>query len=234
MFFLLRLADPPWLLLAPAGALGTVLVWWQLRHPEPFIDLRMLARNGALVRTYLRQGLTYLVIYCVLYGFSQWLEQAHGYSPFHAGLVMLPMSVAAACCSLAGARTKGVRAPLTVAALCLAAGSVVFLLLAGTSPLIALLCAGALFGIPQGLASTGNQAAVYAQAPPDGVGAAAGLQRTSQYLGAITAAGLIGLLYGQRASDSGLHEIALIGVALALPLLALTLADRALSPRHQP
>ncbi|MFE0190324.1 MFS transporter [Streptomyces sp. NPDC058989] len=234
MFFLLGLADPPWPLLAPAGVLGAVLVWWQLRHPEPFIDLRMLARNGALVRTYLRQGLTYLVVYCVLYGFSQWLEQAHGYSPFHAGLVMLPMSVAAACCSPVGARTKGVRAPLTVAAGCLAAGSAVLLLLAGSSPLLALLCAGALIGIPQGLASTGNQAAVYAQAPADGVGAAAGLQRTAQYLGAITAAGLIGLLYGPRASDSGLHEIALIGIALALPLLALTLADRALRPGHRP
>ncbi|UKY53620.1 MFS transporter [Streptomyces inhibens] len=228
MFFLLRLAAPPWPLLAPAGGLAAVLVWWQLRHPEPFIDLRMLARNRALVLTYLRHGLTYLVIYCVLYGFSQWLEEAHGYSSFHAGLIMLPMSGAAAFCSIAGARTKGIRAPLTVAAACLAVGSAVFLLLQSTGPLIVLLCAGALFGIPQGLASTGNQAAVYAQAPADGVGAAAGLQRTAQYLGAITASGLIGLLYGQRASDSGLHEIALIGVVLGLPLLVLTLADRTL------
>ncbi|REK92113.1 MFS transporter [Streptomyces inhibens] len=228
MFFLLRLADPRWPLLAPAGGLAAVLVWWQLRHPEPFIDLRMLARNRALVLTYLRHGLTYLVIYCVLYGFSQWLEEAHGYSSFHAGLIMLPMSGAAAFCSIAGARTKGIRAPLTVAAACLAVGSAVFLLLQSTGPLIVLLCAGALFGIPQGLASTGNQAAVYAQAPADGVGAAAGLQRTAQYLGAITASGLIGLLYGQRASDSGLHEIALIGVVLGLLLLVLTLADRTL------
>ncbi|MFE0380272.1 MFS transporter [Streptomyces inhibens] len=228
MFFLLRLADPRWPLLAPAGGLAAVLVWWQLRHPEPFIDLRMLARNRALVLTYLRHGLTYLVIYCVLYGFSQWLEEAHGYSSFHAGLIMLPMSGAAAFCSIAGARTKGIRAPLTVAAACLAVGSAVFLLLQSTGPLIVLLCAGALLGIPQGLASTGNQAAVYAQAPADGVGAAAGLQRTAQYLGAITASGFIGLLYGQRASDSGLHEIALIGVVLGLLLLVLTLADRTL------
>lgn len=230
MAFLLRLADPQWLLLAPAGVLAGVLVWWQLRHPAPFIDLRMLARNGALVRTYLRHGLAYLVIYCVLYGFSQWLEQVHGASSFQAGLIMLPMSLAAAVCSLVGARTRGIRAPLTLAAACLALGSGVFLLLQGTGPLLALLCAGALFGIPQGLSSTGNQAAVYAQAPADGVGAAAGLQRTAQYLGAITAAGLIGLLYGQRASDSGLHEIALIGVVLGLLLLALTLADRSLRP----
>ncbi|MGW1377044.1 MFS transporter [Streptomyces sp. NPDC002446] len=190
--------------------------------------------SGALLRTYLRQGLTYLVIYCVLYGFSQWLEEAHGYSPFHAGLIMLPMSGAAALCSLAGARTKGLRAPLAVAAAALAAGSAVFLVLQGTSPLIALLCAGALVGVPQGLAATGNQAAVYAQAPADGVGAAAGLQRTAQYVGALAAAGLIGLLYGQRAADSGLHQIALIGVVLGGLLLALTLADRTLRARQQP
>ncbi|WP_235448957.1 MFS transporter [Streptomyces sioyaensis] len=230
MVFLLHLEDPQWLLLAPAGVLAGVLVWWQLRHPAPFIDLRMLARNGALVRTYLRHGLTYLVLYCVLYGFSQWLEQVHGASSFQAGLIMLPMSLAAAVCSLMGARTKGIRAPLTVAAVCLALGSGVFLLLQGAGPLVALLGAGALFGIPQGLSSTGNQAAVYAQAPADGVGAAAGLQRTAQYLGAITASSLIGLLYGQRASDSGLHEIALLGVVLGLLLLTLTLADRGLRP----
>ncbi|MFI2184377.1 MFS transporter [Streptomyces sioyaensis] len=230
MVFLLHLEDPQWLLLVPAGVLAGALVWWQLRHPAPFIDLRMLARNGALVRTYLRHGLTYLVIYCVLYGFSQWLEQVHGASSFQAGLIMLPMSLAAAVCSLMGTRTKGIRAPLTVAAVCLALGSGVFLLLQGASPLVALLCAGALFGVPQGLSSTGNQAAVYAQAPADGVGAAAGLQRTAQYLGAITASSLIGLLYGQRASDSGLHEIALIGVVLGLLLLTLTLADRSLRP----
>ncbi|WP_235469795.1 MFS transporter [Streptomyces platensis] len=230
MFFLLDLAHPQWPLPAAAAGLAGVLVWWQLRRPEPFLDLRMLARNGPLVRTYLRHGLAYLVIYCVLYGFSQWLEEGPGFSSFQAGLIMLPMSAAAACCSLAGARTKGIRAPLTVAAGALAAGSAVFLLLQGSSPLFALLCAGVLFGIPQGLAATGNQAAVYAQAPDGGVGAAAGLQRTAQYLGAITAAGLIGLLYGAHASDAGLHGIAVTGVVLGLLLLALTLADRSLRP----
>ncbi|WP_438270659.1 MFS transporter [Streptomyces platensis] len=223
MFFLLDLAHPQWPLPAAAAGLTGVLVRWQLRRPEPFLDLRMLARNGPLVRTYLRHGLAYLVIYCVLYGFSQWLEEGHGFSSFQAGLIMLPMSAAAACCSLAGARTKGIRAPLTVAAGCLAVGSAVFLLLQGSSPLFALLCAGVLFGIPQGLTSTGNQAAVYAQAPDGGVGAAAGLQRTAQYLGAITAAGLIGLLYGAHGTDldrelreRGVTQIVLGGIATSI------------------
>ncbi|MFH8407575.1 MFS transporter [Streptomyces sp. NPDC018019] len=234
MFFLLDLAHPRWLLLAPTAVLAAVLARWQLHHPAPFLDLRMLARNGALLRTYLRHGLAYLVIYCVLYGYSQWLEEAHGYSAFHAGLIMLPMSGAAAVCSLAGARTKGIRAPLTAAAVCLAAGAGVCLLLGGGTPLAVLLLTGVLFGVPQGLAATGNQAALYAQAPADGIGAAAGFQRTAQYLGAITSSSLIGLLYGQRATDAGLHEIAVVGLVLGVLLLVLTVADRTLRPRPAP
>lgn len=228
MLFLMDLRHPQWLLLVPFAALGAALVWWQLRRPEPFLDLRMLAGNGALVRTYLRHGLAYLVIYLVMYGFAQWLEDAHGMSAFHAGLVTLPMSLAAAACSLLGARTKGIRGPLALSGLLLLAGSAVLLVSGHTTPVALLLVAAVLFGMPQGLAGTGNQAAVAAQAPRDGVGAAAGLQRTAQYLGAITASSLIALCYGTRADDAGLHQIAGAAGLLSLALLALTLTDRAL------
>ncbi|WP_079139039.1 MFS transporter, partial [Actinacidiphila rubida] len=219
MFFLMRLDAPPWPLLGVAAALGAVLVRWELRRSEPFLDLRMLARNRGLSLTYLRHGMTYLVIYCVMYGYAQWLEEAHGMSSARAGLVMLPMSVAAMGTSLLGARTRGIRAPLTVAGVLLVAGAGVLLVAGHTTPAFALAAAGALFGLPQGFASTGNQAAVYAQAPPGGTGSAAGLQRTAQYLGAITAAALIGLFYGQRASDSGLHDMALTSGLLAVAVL---------------
>ncbi|WP_436845016.1 MFS transporter [Streptomyces roseoverticillatus] len=182
----------------------------------------------ALLRTYLRHGLAYLSIYSALYGYSQWLEEAHGYTSFQTGLVMLPMSLAAAACSLLAARTKGLRAPLTTAAALLAAGSGVLVAATGGTPLVALLVAAALFGIPQGLFSTGNQAAVYAQARPDRVGSAAGLQRTAQYASAMAATGLLALCFGQRAGDAGLHRLAAVTGVLSLLLLALTATDRAL------
>ncbi|MFI1676088.1 MFS transporter [Streptomyces sp. NPDC020607] len=229
--FLLDLRHPMWPLLAPVVLLAALLTWWQLRHPHPFIDLRMLGTNHALARTYLRHGLSYLVVYCVMYGFTQWLEEERGYSSLHTGLVMLPMSLAALACSLIGARTKGIRAPLTVAAVLLAAGSSLLLFTTGSTPLAVLLLAGACFGIPQGLLGTGNQAAVQQFAPPEAIGAAAGLQRTAQYIGAITASGLIGLAYGQRADDGGLHLMAAVGAVLALALIVLTATDRALRRR---
>ncbi|WP_275561576.1 MFS transporter [Streptomyces sp. 5-6(2022)] len=231
MIFLMDLERPNWALLPVVLVLAGVLTWWQLRRPRPFIDVRMIGRNRSLALTYLRHGTAYLVIYMVMYGYAQWLEEGHGYSASRAGLIMLPMSGAAAVCSLLGARTKGIYAPLVLAAVLLAAGSGVLLLADESTPLVALLLAAVLFGLPQGLSSTGNQAAVYTQAPPDSVGAAAGLQRTSQYLGAITAAGLIGLFYGQRATAAGLHGIAMVAGALSLAVLVLTATDRALRGR---
>ncbi|WP_328470971.1 MFS transporter [Streptomyces sp. NBC_00448] len=228
MLFLMRLAAPPWPLLPVAAVLGGVLAWWELRRPAPFLDLRMLARNRPLSLTYLRHGMTYLVVYCVMYGYAQWLEDAHGYSSATAGLLMLPMSVAAMATSLLGARTKGIRAPLITAAVLLLGGSGLLLAAGHTTPAVALGAAGALFGLPQGLTSTANQAAVYAQAPSGETGSAAGLQRTSQYLGAITAASLIGLFYGRRATDAGLHEMALTSAGLGVAVLVLTVADRSL------
>ncbi|MGW5865052.1 MFS transporter [Streptomyces sp. NPDC055239] len=229
--FLLDLAHPLWWLLAPVAVLSTVLTWWQLRHPHPFIDLRMLGRNHALARTYLRHGLSYLVVYCVMYGFTQWLEEARGLSSLHTGLVMLPMSLAALACSLLGARTKGIRAPLGIASVLLVVGSALLFFTSGSTPLAVLLLAGACFGIPQGLMGTSNQAAVQSFAPADEIGSAAGLQRTAQYIGAIAASGLIGLAYGQRADDAGLHLMGAVGAVLALALVALTFTDRALRAR---
>ncbi|WP_328887282.1 MFS transporter [Streptomyces sp. NBC_00316] len=231
VFFLLDLSHPLWWLLAPFAVLTAVLVWWQLRRPQPFIDLRMIAGNAALARTYLRHGLSYLLIYCVMYGFTQWLEEARGYSSGYTGLLMLPMSVAALVCSLLGARTKGIRGPLTLACVLLTVGAAVLMFLSGSTPVAVLLLAGACFGIPQGLIGTSNQAAVQAYAPPESIGSAAGLQRTAQYIGAITASSLIALAYGQSASVGGLHLMAAVSAVLGLLLIILTVTDRALRTR---
>ncbi|MFD8572127.1 MFS transporter [Streptomyces sp. NPDC059639] len=232
VFFLLDLAHPLWWLLAPFAVLTAGLLWWQLRCRTPFIDVRMLAGNGPLARTYLRHGLSYLLIYCVMYGFTQWLEEGRGYSSGHTGLLMLPMSLAALVCSLIGARTKGIRVPLIVASALLTAGAALLAFVSGSTPLAVLLLAGACFGIPQGLIGTSNQAAVQEYAPAADIGAAAGLQRTAQYIGAITASSLIALAYGQSADDAGLHLMATVSAVLGVLLVALTVTDRALRRQH--
>ncbi|WP_243640195.1 MFS transporter [Streptacidiphilus pinicola] len=228
MLFLMNLAHPDWLLLALALLLGAALVALELRAGQPFLDLRLLGRSPGLTRTFARSGMTYLVLYCMLYGFSQWMQESHGLSAFHAGLIALPMSVTAGVFSLLGARTRTLRAPLVALTLLLGAGSALLLLLDGHTPVAVLVLASTVFGVGQGLASSCNQAAVYAQAPADGTGSAAGLQRTSIYLGAILSSSVLALLYGTRATDAGLHGIAAVMGVLCAVLLLFTTADRAL------
>jgi sugar phosphate permease len=74
--------------------------------------------------------------------------------------------------------------------------------------------------------STSTQAAVYIQSPAEGIGSAAGLQRTAQYLGAIAAAGLLAIMFGPRATDHGFHGVAIAMGVLSALLLVFTFFDR--------
>lgn len=75
---------------------GISLILWELKVELPFIDIRILSKNLALTRIYIRLALLTLCIYTVLYGFTEWLEAGHGFSSSEAGLLLLPMSILSA------------------------------------------------------------------------------------------------------------------------------------------
>lgn len=227
MTFLMDLKSRPlWWALWGAVAFGAALTLHSLRRSQPFIDVRMLWRNVPLVVTYARAGAISMIVYCVFYGFAQWLESAVGLSSAAAGLVTLPMSLVAAVSSVTGVRSKGLRGPFLVSMGAAAAGCSCLLLVNHATPIWILALAVMLFGIPQGTFSTATQAALYLQAPAEEIGAAAGLQRTAQYIGAIVAASLLAAMYGQRASDPGVHRLAMVTGVLSALLFAVTLFDR--------
>src|SRR6267154_1547086 len=214
MFFLMSLGHPNWPMLAVSVLLGFVLTRHSLRTKQPFLNIRMLGSNIPLSVTYLRYGAINLMNYCMLYGFSQWLQTGPGFSGTKAGLITLPMSALAALSALAGGRMKSIRNPLIFGTL------------------------GLLFGLPQGICSNANQAAVYVQAPHEELGTAAGLLRTSQYVGAMVASSLLGLLFGKHPTDHGMHTLAWVMVVLSAGLVIATVADRTLPrealPREAP
>ncbi len=228
MIFLMNLRRPIWWAVPAAAASGAVFVAHSIRCKQPFIDVRMLARNAPLAVTYLRAAALAMIVYCIVYGFAQWFESGAGLGSSEAGLLMLPMSVVAALSSLAGARTKGIRAPFIISFASPLIGCVALMFIHGATPVWIIAAAVLLFGPPQGLFSTATQAAIYVQAPPSEIGAAAGLQRTAQYIGAIAATSLLGLLYGRHATDRSFHSLAVIMGCLSALLLVATIFDRTL------
>ena len=233
LVFLLSLPRPHWAALALSAVCAAALVWWERRAANPFLDVRLLAANAALTRTYLRNGLSLLGIYVMLYGLTQWLEVARGMSAYAAGLVLLPMGLLSAVAARAVAGYVDVRVPLIGAAALIVLGSVAALFLTSGSPLIAVIGVTALFGVMSGIASLANQTALYQQSPAQTLGTASGLLRTFGYVGSIASATITGIAFHTRVSDAGLHHVSLILIAIGAVVLLMTVFDRRLKPTEQ-
>jgi MFS family permease len=234
LVFLLSLPHPAWIALVIAVVVGAGLLRWELRAVTPFFDVRQLASNLALTRTYLRATGTLLGIYCVLYGVTQWLEVARGYSPGTAGLLLLPMGLLSAFLSRWVSGRNLIRGPLVAAGVSMLVASIATLLLTTTSPAIAIIGVSLLFGITLGTTAVGNQTALYTQAPPQQLGTASGLYRTFAYIGSIASSVITALAFRTSVTDHGLHSIAYILAGVGAVVVAMTLLDRNLPTRANP
>ena len=229
--FLFSISEPRWTLLAAAVVLLVALTGWELRAADPFLDVRLMVRNGPLTRTYLRFALVGLCVYVVLYGITQWLEAGRGTSALGAGLLLLPMSVISGAVVAPLSRRNLVRGPVIAAAAASLAGSVGVLLLTSHTSIVWIVVITLVFGVALGAAASGNQIALYVQAPPEQLGVASGLFRTFGYVGSIASSAITGIVFHTSVSDGGLHLIALIMIGVSITAVTLTVLDRTL---HDP
>ena len=228
LLFLMAPSAAHWYLLPAAALLAAALAARELRTADPFIDLRMLGSNRPLLLTYVRQILYSTVTYCMLYGFTQWLEQGRGLSESGAGLIMLPLSLSAIGVATLTGRRKEIRGKLVVGSSVAALGAALLTLLRSGSPIWLLIVVAVLSGLPQGLNGLANQNALYRQAPAERMGTASGLLRTFQYGGAMIASAAIAGVFPHRATTHGLHLLALAMLVCTGLLLAITLLDPSL------
>lgn len=231
LVFLYDLPVVHWYLLGIAVAAGAALALWELRAAAPLLDVRLLAANRALTRTYLRFGLTMLCVYNVLYGLTQWAETVRGLSESESGLLLLPMTLVSAVVISPVSRRNLIRGPLIAAVLMCVAGSAGVLLLTSSAWIGLVVAVTVVFGISMGAASAGNQTALYDQAPRQQLGSASGLLRTFAYMGSIASSAITGTVFHTHVTDHGLHLIAWIMVGISAALIIMTGADRSLYPR---
>jgi predicted MFS family arabinose efflux permease len=231
LLFLFDLPRLEWYTLGISVALWAALLAWELRARTPFLDIRLLASNKALTRTYLRLGLLLLCVYVVLYGITQWIEAVRGLNETEAGLVLLPMTLVTALVVSPVSRRNLVRGPIIAAALTCLVASAGLLLLSGSVWIGEIVIITIIFGVALGFSAAGNQTALYSQAPPDQLGTASGLSRTFGYVGSIAASAITGIVFHTSVTDSGVHLIAWIMIGVSVVLVALSVADRTLRPK---
>jgi len=231
LLFLFGLPVAHWYLLVICAAAWAALVVWELRAGAPFLDVRMLASNKALTRTYLRFGLAMLCLYVVLYGVTQWIEAVRGLSETEAGLIVLPMTLISGLVISPVSRRNLVRGPVIAAAVACLIGSAGVLTLSGSASIGLIIVITLIFGLVTGFASAGNQTALYSQAPADQLGTASGLLRTFGYVGSIASSAITGIVFHASVTDSGLHLIAWIMIGVSLVLALVSVLDRGLPGR---
>jgi len=228
LVFLFGLPVAHWYVLGISAAVWIALVFWELRAGAPFLDVRMLASNKALTRTYLRFGLAMLCLYVVLYGITQWIEAVRGLSETEAGLIVLPMTLLSGLVISPVSRRNLVRGPVIAAAVTCLIGSAGVLILSRSAWIGWIVVITLVFGLVTGFASAGNQTALYSQAPAEQLGTASGLLRTFGYVGSIAASAITGIVFHASVSDSGVHLIAWIMIGVSLALVLISVLDRTL------
>lgn len=222
MLFLLALLYSTYLYIKiPAMIIVLVIfVMAELKHRNPFIDVRVLSLNLFLNTTFLRQvGITF-ILYLILYGLPQWMEQSKEISPSHVGLIMLPLSVTATAMSLLLSKSKRHIALLTAGILCIIGASVGVFFLSRGSSMYLIMAITIVIGAALGILTIANQSTLYAEAPDDQVGVCFGLYRTVGYIGAILAGSSLKHQFKHGATDSGLH---LLGFYSLISCIAIVL-----------
>jgi predicted MFS family arabinose efflux permease len=225
---LLSLDHRPLWGLAPIAPLAGAVLWrHSLRRAEPFLELRALAANRALLAVCGMFLLVNVVAYGVLFSISLWLGVVGGYGALAIGLLVAPLGTIGIVVTPLAARVvarAGWRPAFAVGALGMLTGTLLMLTLGAGTSVLGILGVLAVLGIPVGFNNLALQSALYAATAAERTGAAAGLQQTSRYVGAVLATSAFGVVFAHGVTSARLHDVAL-GLA-AVSVVALTIALR--------
>ncbi|GAA1530810.1 MFS transporter [Dactylosporangium maewongense] len=212
-----------------AAAAGFVVT--SLRRRSPLFDVRLFrhapftaAVLGAVV---LFAGLNLTLLLSTLY-----LQHTRGLSPAAAGLVTLPMALAATVCApLSGylVGRAGPRPPLLLAGAFVLAGGLCLATLSDDTALPVLLLAFLLLGVGIGFANTPITNTAVAALPPSRSGVAGGITSTARQFGAALGIAVAGGLVASS-SPAGLPAASRPGWLLVATCGAVLLAVAKLSP----
>jgi|SRR5215212_473125 len=218
--------EPLWWLAPVALAAGGALVLNDRRREDPFLDVRMLAANRALLGVCVQYLLVNVVAFGVFFSVPLWLEASRGLSSGAAGAMVIPLAGVAVFATPFAARVvarSGERPALLAGACAMVAGTLLLLTLSDETPLWAYLPVALVLGVPIGFNNLGLQSALYRVSAPARTGAAAGIFQTCRFVGAVLSTCLLGIVFADGVDSAGLHAMALILAGVSAVVLAANL-----------
>jgi EmrB/QacA subfamily drug resistance transporter len=190
-----------------AGSLAALagLIFHELRHPEPLIDLRFFRSppfSGASVVS--------ICAFVSLGGFlflsTLYLQDVRGYSALHAGVALIPMAALMMLVGPLSGRIIGRRGPrlsLLIGGACVLAAGLLSALPTGEPSDLRLLAAYVLIGSGLGWLNPAITNTAIAGMPREQAGVAAGVASTTRQLGSALGVALIGSVIADHVATIG-------------------------------
>ena len=199
--------------------LGTVFVSRQKRLTHPLIDLELfkVPAFSAAVGTQLAATITFGGLYLLV---SQYLQLVVSLSPLHAGMTLLPATVAGTIGTIAApllVRRIAVGYVMPAGMILSSVGMVLIALMNASSGVGLLVAAYIVMSFGVNIAMTLTTDTIMTVAPPERAGAASGISETAAELGAALGIALLGSVstaYYRSAMGIGMPSVIPTGVAV--------------------
>jgi EmrB/QacA subfamily drug resistance transporter len=186
----------PLILACFAGAIlaGVGLVLYELRHPEPLIDLRFF-RSPPFAGAAVISICSFVSLGGFLFLSTLYLQEVRGYSALHAGVALIPMAALMMVLSPLSGRLVGRRGPrpsLLLGGAALLLGGLISAIPAGEPSDLRLFLGYALLGTGLGWANAAITNTAVAGMPREQAGVAAAVASTTRQLGSALGVAIIG------------------------------------------
>lgn len=188
------LPDREGLILLVAGTVMLVVfIARQFRISYPLWNIRLFAANRVFLFSNLAALINYGATFAVTFFLSLYFQYTLGFSPEHAGMILVVQPVVMACCSPLAGRLSDRIAPGKIASAGMAFSALALVLLTFTgsdTPLIAFIGILVIFGIGLGIFSSPNTNAVMSSVDRPCYGVASGTLGTMRLAGQMLSMGI--------------------------------------------
>lgn len=191
--------DSTGIVLVVAGVIiGIIFALYEMRIPAPVLDMRLFFRNRVFAFSNLAALINYSATYAVTFLLSLDLQFTKGFSPEHAGLILIVQPGVMAIVSPIAGRLSDRIEPQIVASAGMALtalGLFLFSFLVESTPLWYMLLCLAVFGAGLGLFSSPNVNAIMSAVEKRYYGVASGMNGTVRLVGQMLSMGIAMMLF---------------------------------------
>ncbi|WP_026961335.1 MFS transporter [Alicyclobacillus herbarius] len=198
-----------------AGMIGGLaaagFVWRELKAEPPFIRIRLFAQNKVFLWVHIQFVVVNIIFYSFFFGMPTYLQEVRGFDAQQTGLLMLCLAgISVLVAPLTGrwVDRAGSRPGLLLSGVLMTCGALGMTTFHQTSPLVVLVIVLLILGVSNGLNNVGMQAALFASAPKEIIGAASGLFMTARYMGTIISSVLLGMVFAPTLTTGRLRVLA--------------------------